>query len=154
MAKKMLGAVGVDTGQIVICDPCYIDSEWMKEEYDNTRLIEVPDGAGTKVINFSNYLARGLSYESPLEEFGNRSMNDLLRTSVARSIELPQTGRFSYDGCCKATNSPDQGGQLNYRLGHAGVAVAARTGWGDGSYAVYAHYNKQGRVRKIEILFE
>jgi hypothetical protein len=31
--EKEIGVVGVDAGQILICDPCYIDSEWEHEEY-------------------------------------------------------------------------------------------------------------------------
>ena len=30
--KKLLGYFPVDSGQIMICDPCYIDSEWEKKE--------------------------------------------------------------------------------------------------------------------------
>jgi len=29
---KKIGVVGVDSGQLLISDPCYIDSEWEKEE--------------------------------------------------------------------------------------------------------------------------
>ena len=28
-----LGAVGVDSGQLLITDPCYIDTEWVKEDF-------------------------------------------------------------------------------------------------------------------------
>lgn len=33
---KKIGVVGVDSGQLMICDPCYIDSEWKKEEFDDS----------------------------------------------------------------------------------------------------------------------
>jgi len=32
MKKKLLGHVGVDSGQLIITDPCYINSEWWNEE--------------------------------------------------------------------------------------------------------------------------
>ena len=32
--KVKLGVVGVDSGQLVICDPCYIDGQWDKEDQD------------------------------------------------------------------------------------------------------------------------
>lgn len=32
MKKKLLGYVGVDSGQLMICDPCYIGSEWDEKE--------------------------------------------------------------------------------------------------------------------------
>ena len=34
---KKIGVVGVDSGQLMICDPCYIDSEWKKEEFDSAK---------------------------------------------------------------------------------------------------------------------
>ena len=34
----MLGEVGVDSGQLLITDPCYIDSEWKDEPYIAARL--------------------------------------------------------------------------------------------------------------------
>ena len=43
--------------------------------------------------------------------------------------------------------------QFNYDLGHAGLGVVTSTGWGDGCYPVYATFNKEGRVAKIEIEF-
>lgn len=33
MAKKRIGVVSVDSGQILICDPCHIDGEWKWEEF-------------------------------------------------------------------------------------------------------------------------
>lgn len=31
-----IGKVGVDSGQLMVCDPCYIGSEWKKTEYGET----------------------------------------------------------------------------------------------------------------------
>lgn len=33
MSRVKIGVVGVDSGQVLICDPCYIDSEWQKREF-------------------------------------------------------------------------------------------------------------------------
>ena len=38
MKKKLLGHVGVDSGQLLITDPCYIDSSWEKENCIDTRI--------------------------------------------------------------------------------------------------------------------
>ncbi|WP_164684897.1 hypothetical protein [Brevibacillus reuszeri] len=32
MERKLLGQVGVDSGQLVIIDPCYIESEWQGKD--------------------------------------------------------------------------------------------------------------------------
>ena len=30
--KIKIGEIGVDSGQLMICDPCFIDSEWIKQD--------------------------------------------------------------------------------------------------------------------------
>ena len=42
---------------------------------------------------------------------------------------------------------------FSYKLGHEGLGVAVDTGYGDGSYPVYATFNKEGRVAKVEVKF-
>lgn len=32
MSEQLIGYVGVDSGQMMLCDPCYIDSMWSKSE--------------------------------------------------------------------------------------------------------------------------
>jgi len=34
---KKIGVVGVDSGQLMIVDPCYIDNDWKKEEYNEKK---------------------------------------------------------------------------------------------------------------------
>ena len=33
-SRKLVGHVGVDSGQVMICDPCYIDSHWEKVTWE------------------------------------------------------------------------------------------------------------------------
>lgn len=35
MTEKLIGYVGVDSGQMLLCDPCYIDSLWSKRDVPN-----------------------------------------------------------------------------------------------------------------------
>jgi hypothetical protein len=84
---KKIGIVGVDSGMLMVCDPCYVEGEWESEEF-------VP---GSKVKH-----------------------------------------SFSYNACCVKTVDGRQFGQLNYKLGHAGVGVVFSSGVGDGVYPVYA----------------
>ena len=46
-----------------------------------------------------------------------------------------------------------QTAQFNYDLGHAGLGILTSTGYGDGGYPVYATFNEDGRVAKIEVEF-
>ena len=55
---------------------------------------------------------------------------------------------YSYSGACAATLSDDSAGEL----GRAS-AVAVSSGYGDGVYPVYAHYNHEGRISKLEVVF-
>jgi hypothetical protein len=32
MTEKLIGHIGVDSGQMLLCDPCYIDSMWSKDD--------------------------------------------------------------------------------------------------------------------------
>lgn len=99
-----LGVVGVDSGQLVICDPCYIEDEFQ-------------------------------------------------HTPMSKTLDQVPNGEFSRLGIFKTTNSQLQGGQLNYRLGHEGVAVAFQSGFGDGTYEVFAEIIDAGswgkRVKKV-----
>jgi hypothetical protein len=98
---KQLGIVGVDSGQIIITDPCYIGSEWKDNEYDQG-----------------------------------------------------EPGDYSYGGACQTADGEKLGGQLNFNIGHAGAGVVVRSGYGDGTYPVYALYNDEGRVSKLIVDFE
>lgn len=35
MTEKLIGHIGVDSGQMLLCDPCYIDSMWSKDDVPN-----------------------------------------------------------------------------------------------------------------------
>jgi hypothetical protein len=101
-----LGEVGVDSGQLLVTDPCYIDSEWIADEA------------------FTGY--------RPAEPSETVEQSDVL-------------GRYSYNGASQA--SLRGGGQLAYALGHPGAGVAFPTGWGDGTYPVYAEKHNGRTVR-------
>jgi hypothetical protein len=55
---------------------------------------------------------------------------------------------YSYSGACAATLGEDSAGEL----GRAS-AVAVSSGYGDGVYPVYATYNHEGRISKLEVVF-
>jgi hypothetical protein len=43
--------------------------------------------------------------------------------------------------------------QLHYDLGHVGLGVVVSTGYGDGTYPVYAEFNDEGRVASVRVDF-
>jgi hypothetical protein len=42
--EVLIGYVGVDSGQLIICDPCYIDDQWQREEFEMKDKVIHPDG--------------------------------------------------------------------------------------------------------------
>lgn len=148
---EKIGVVGVDSGQLIICDPCYIDSQWGKEEYKDVRA--VIDKKAHKIFNFGEDFK---TYEDVLEPYGKK-VNDLLKDGTLEDACIKKMPRknFSYYACCAATDGEKQAGQLNYALGHPGVAVAFRSGLGDGTYDVMAEYEEVPgwgrRIVKIQI---
>jgi hypothetical protein len=148
--QKLIGYVGVDSGQILLCDPCYIDGEWVKEDFEDLRRYQ------HKTTGYIiQYLKDFINYQEPMEEFGGKCMNELIDTGEWEELPYgPPKHPFSYNACCKKTLSEDGHGQLNYALGHPGVGVAFSTAFGDGTYPVIAHYMEDGSLRSVEVIFQ
>lgn len=161
MKKKLLGHVGVDSGQLLITDPCYIDSEWKQENFKDIRIHK-----HKKTGRLFGYLASKEIKEllkDEVDEFFDhyekktstgKTMNEMIENKEAsESIKIPEKlksiGSFSYAGVCETTLADKH--QLNFKLGHPGVAVAFNSGYGDGMYPVYGTFNAEGRCLKVEI---
>jgi hypothetical protein len=43
--------------------------------------------------------------------------------------------------------------QFDYDLGHPGLGVVVSTGYGDGTYPVFAEFNEDGRIAKFWVEF-
>ena len=151
MSSKLIGHVGVDSGQLLLCDPCYIDSEWKQEDFEDIRIYE------HNVTNDQlQYRVDFINYQQAIQKYGGKSMNELLETGEWRERpgeNLPKHN-FSYNACAKATLSDDGHGQLYYKHGHPGVGVAFSTAFGDGVYPVIAHYHSDGTLRSVEVVFQ
>lgn len=149
MQQELIGHVGVDSGQLLLCDPGYIDSEWRNEDFEDIRIYKHKVTSDTL-----QYRKDFANYEQVIPKYG-QTMNQLNATGEwdqmdAHSVNNP----FSYNACCKATLSKDGHGQLHYNMGHPGVGVAFRTAFGDGYYPVYATYDDDGFLVKVEVVFQ
>ena len=101
MRRVKLGVVAVDSGQLVVMDPGYVESCWRPG-----------DGSG---------LFDGGTFEE----------------------------------CAELILSPQGGGQLRFPNGHAGLGVVFASGWGDGTYEVFADVDdtlEKGRIIRVEIV--
>ena len=151
MGTKLIGHVGVDSGQLLLCDPCYIDSQWVKEDFEDFRAYQHKDTKNklTYRIDFRNYA-------EPIKAYGGKNMNELIETGEWE--EIPDikgaVNPFSYNACAKATLSENGHGELKFNHGHAGAGVAFSTAFGDGMYPVIAHYMDDGTLRSVEVVFQ
>lgn len=156
---KMLGVVGVDSGQLMVCDPCYIDSEWIKDKE--------PAGHETFVLSAKGkewfpgqegwswqYNGHGTNYESPQAALNGRSINEARDMGFIEALPPGEKNKeFSYRGCCDATRE-GWGGVMNFKMGHEGAGVAFNSGYGDGNYEVWGRTNKDGRIVEVRVIME
>lgn len=137
---KQIGVVGVDSGQLLVCDPCYIDGEWKDEDFEMPEEeIVYPDGKVEPIIRCSKKWF----------ELIDRINSGKLKLMEGK--QKPAKYNFSYNACAKKTLGNDDDGQLNFEMGHAGVGVVFRSGFGDGVYPVYAR-EEDGRVAEVRIV--
>lgn len=137
------GVVGVDSGQVMICDPCYIDSQWKRDsECPDRRPMRLTHkgrmkwpGKGKKTWVYPKDFG---NYEAPIAELGKMSVNAMREMGLLEEKpNPPPSGEFSYTGCCESTLAEPKFGQLKYQMGHAGAGVVMSSGLGDGCYKVY-----------------
>jgi hypothetical protein len=163
---KKVGVVGVDSGQVMICDPCYIESEW---KADNNGPVVPPeiwrDKKTGKTYAYAGFpLPKGMTadvrfdnWEAPLEDYDGKGANQVMMDGLWEKCEVPEehskVGEFSYPGVCHTTNSDDGFGQLMYNMGHAGAGVASCTMIGDGCYPVFARVSDKGAIEGLAIDF-
>jgi len=149
----LLGYAAVDSGQLLITDPCYIDDEW--KETSDEELAETlkrtykHKKTGKKYTHWKDFN----SFE---DKIGKKTINQLIKEKILVKTKTKRKDKhkYSYAGCCDATiKSKQSAGQLNFKLGHKGVGVVTSTGWGDGVYPVYGILGEEDRIMKIIIKF-
>lgn len=153
----LLGSVGVDSGQLMVCDPCYIDSEWIPKQKPSGYPMEVLTEEGKKRFPDNKdwswcYNGHGTTYESPQVALGGLSVNGAREQGLVKAVPNPEKKEFSYRGCCDASGAG--GKALPYKFGHAGAAVCFPSGYGDGLYEVWAKKNSDGRVVEVRVVMD
>jgi len=73
----------------------------------------------------------------------------------SKDFDPTDDGEYSYNGACGRTLSSQSAGELHFKAGAgAGEGVVFSTGYGDGYYPVYATYNEDGKIVKVEIIMD
>lgn len=143
--KKLLGYVGVDSGQVIITDPCYLKG-FVNDDMKDIRVYKLISTG--KDFQFGKDF---LTYEEMI--YKGKTMNQLIadKEVIDLSDKYHKVFDYSYNGACNRTIYDKRGGG---EIGLGEQGVVSRTGWGDGNYPVYAHYDKEtGRISKLEIEF-
>ena len=74
MQLELIGHVAVDSGQLLLCDPSYIDSEWEKEDFEDIRIYKHKGTSDTL-----QYRKDFANYEQVIPKYG-QTMNQLNAT--------------------------------------------------------------------------
>lgn len=146
--KELIGHIGVDSGQVMIVDPCYL-SEWEDNEFNYKTGIKNKK-TGRIICCWDEVEGIGkINWATLLPEFDGKSMNEL-----AEDVEnwemynlYPDKGKFNYSGVTSVSCEDTHG-----EIGNS-TAVVSSTYMGDGCYPVYAIKNERGRVKKLIIDF-
>lgn len=160
----ILGEVGVDSGQLMICDPSYIDGQWVNPPDDHRDFAHeiyrhTGDGKMWQFTYNGEACSEGVrpfpgTYETVIPDYG-KTPNAMIKSGefvraehMDHRAHIPN-GEFSYRNICKQNEK--FGAQMNYKLGHPGVAVAFRSGLGDGCYRVRAIVGPvEGRGERVK----
>jgi hypothetical protein len=149
--KELIGYVGVDSGQVMIVDPCYLGN-WKDNEFNyRTGIRNKKTGRVIALWDEVEGLGK-INWATPLPEFDGKNMNALAedKENWEKFDVYPDAGDFSYSGVCGITASEESVGEI--AIGGSSC-VASSTYMGDGSYPVYAVKDEYGRVKKLIIDF-
>lgn len=145
--KIQLGSVGVDSGQLMVTDPCYVKM-FKDNQFDPKTKFH--DKQKNKTVIFPDDFK---NFEDDIIEGYNKNMNTLIKDKIFEEVkEKSNDNSYSFTGACSQTlYNENLGGELGNGLG-----LSFATGYGDGCYPIYAHYSDDGwgkRIKKIEIVF-
>jgi len=154
-----VGRVYVDSGQLMICDPCYINGAtgWNPDDdFEDIRRYKDKTPGRVGVYQFGKDFG---NYEFRLFEEYPHTPNECIKEGAWERIPNPENHNFSYAGACSQTNSKKGHGLLHFTgATHIpdgeGCAAVSETNHGDGCFPVYVHYKEgENRPWKMEVIF-
>lgn len=139
---KQIGTAAVDSGQLLLIDPLYLNARWEKKEFEDIRQYRnLQTGAVLQYqVDFRHY-------DEIIPSHG-KSMNALNATGGWEPIPVEIPPGLNYNAVCRTTLQGSGGGVVD------GLGVAVTTGWGDGQYPVYVKRDEEGRIVQVLIDFE
>lgn len=169
MERKLIGRVGVDSGQLMIIDPINIEGQWKTKhnaeitgvqfwgegQNDVARILIERDYNVMQKEDYVGYIniTNEIEGENLCQEIDSiaKKIDKIVFSSILKNS--------TFQDVVELTTSAKQAGALPYNMGHEGLAVAFSSGFGDGKYDVYATYEDFGegyridkRISKVEII--
>ncbi|MFJ7954182.1 hypothetical protein ACIQZG_22020 [Lysinibacillus sp. NPDC096418] len=165
MDRKLIGRVGVDSGQLMIIDPCYIEEHWKKESECSPEGMKFWGALKDRATEFLQ--DKGYAVEISNTSVNFIKTNDKNELEVIHSlltqfiVEVNEMGLVwtqihndSYEEVCELTDNELGAGQYQNV-----IATVFQSGFGDGIYDVYATYkdcsfgtHEDKRISKVEII--
>jgi hypothetical protein len=146
MKEKYLGKCGVDSGQLLLTDPCYL-KYFKNNEFEDERIYEWFEG-GRKMVYPKDFQ----DYNEPIQmtqiPVTFRTMNEMIADGhyVLKKSNKPKVD-YSYNGCCHISCNPDE--NLNDQLNGLGVCFSTSN---DGEFEVYGAFNDDETLNYVKII--
>lgn len=154
---ELAGRIAVDTGKILIADPEYVESLWIRGTQPPGHPPMVLTAKGRKKFpsapapqKFPFPWGNG-KYDAKSPQHGGLSMNEMREQGLMEEAQRDPTGEFSLNGACLAVDTT-VAGQLSNDIG-VPLGMVTNSGFGDGIYPVYIRRAKNGRVAEVVIKF-
>ena len=176
MAKRTVGSFVVETGEVVVSDPCYekglkkkmplpaLNGEWVSHvnlNGENRVSSLVAVHKGTKRNGRGTWVAKGLrgvdSGQMSIfdaKHFRKEGDDSKITPTWREYIKYEDEkdgGGFFYATCCSLTCGEDNG--VKSKAGVQAHGVVSQTGYGDGSYSFAIQENDKGEAVAIRIQF-
>ena len=137
---EQLGYVPLESGQILLADPLYIDEHWRKVPFEDVRKYRHKETGDILEfrVDFVSYAERIPKHE--------KSMNDLMSTREWESVPYEIACELSCNTIAHTTCKLEGGGEV------AKMAVAAATGF-DGLAPVFVRRGSDGKILQMVINF-
>lgn len=158
---KNVGTFKVDSGVLVVSDPCY-DLATMKRGVEKLRAVNgiwtgyVAKGEADRVAELRVY-HETVKPDSPLMWI---QMDEVFVDSAQMSMVDEPAFRHDPNAfcneCCNHTLSKEQCGIIEGVDGSSaqwGAGIVSSTGWGDGSYTLWASLDNSGAVVAAMVVF-
>jgi len=149
MKRALIGHAPVDSGQLLVTDPAYLVNWRNDDAPGHAPCVDAATGKhyrfGVDFYSYEDKFVGGqfLSLGDPAYP-GTvaNTVNQMLQAGQWNKTQWPETGEYSYSGCCRATTQHDHIG------GSVSQGVAFTTG-GDGHFPVYLETNDRGGRRIV-----